>query len=119
MIDVTSWWAWAWSGAPPAFLKPAEPSSTQVEPQHVRPPPGTTSPSHTRKPAAACSTVELSSEISEPNGDSPDSVDAERYKRVCDLRKKMLDSDPTVKFMLQKLEEVWGHAVAPSFSCFC
>lgn len=37
---------------------------------------------------------------------SESAVDSTKYRRVCDLRRQMLDNDPTVKFMLEKLNEV-------------
>lgn len=70
-------------------------------------------------PAVANSATEVPSEVVDTNNNS---FDSNKYQRVCDLRRQMLDNDPTVKFMLEKLDEVrsLGPCTRESLShCLC
>lgn len=81
---------WPWSVSADAALGQGPPAADEASP-------GTSSASSRETTSRA-----LHSVAETANQDTP----ARQYKLVCDKRQDFIDNDPTVKFMLHKLEEV-------------
>lgn len=103
MNGLRSWIEWAWTNG--TALDNSCDSTSQAPPGQQQPSHQAAFVSHSHHNAhpAAYSTVEAPNDVPET---SEVAFDPKKYQRVCDLRKQMLETDPTVKFMLEKLNEV-------------